>query len=766
MALFNLPERNKDEKKLIDKVKSSQPAQVQLKLGKNSLLQSITNIKTVVETNLGKYRDRYELLINEEEISKYIDKCLENGIVSLDTETTGLDCLSDTIVSVQLFTPNEKAIYIPINHISYIDQNKSNNQADEKVVAQQLERLKDCKIIYHNAKFDWKMIKTNYGIDLPIFYDTMLVSKLLNPSESANLKYQWATYVDGSSEYNKFSELFEGVPIQFVPINTAYLYGAKDAEMTFDLYQYQLKQLEDKQRLKWVAENIEFPCIKATGQMELNGVLLDFNYVEKLKEKYNKLLEDAKNNCLNELNKYKVEIESYKRTHINHKLDDPINISSPSQLATFFYDILKTPVIDKKKPKGTGSEILEKINTPICAAILKYREIYKLISTYIDAIPEQAKKDGRIHCSFNQYGTETGRFSSSEPNLQNIPSHNTDIRQMFTSEEGNILISSDFSQQEVRIMAALSEDENMIQAYKDGKDIYSWVASLIYKMPYEDCLEFYPEGTKVVIDGKEIICGYKNVTNKEGKKRRSHTKAIVLGINYSKGAKSIGEDLGISEEEAQMIYDTFFNAFPKVKEFIMNTQKKVKQQGFTETLFGRRRYLPDMQLPVYEFTRTKAKSSNFNPIDFDEDEGELDYSVSQNEQVEWAKRLKYSKGFEAKRKILAEAERQGIIIKENSLKIRDAERQCVNSVIQGTAGDQTKLSLIAIYNNKELKDLGYKLAITVHDEIIGECPLVNAKRCGEIVTNLMSHSLDNYMDMKFKCDPSFMKCWYGEEIEI
>lgn len=752
MSLFELPKRTNNDKDLIKKVKNSKPMEPQLKLGKDSLLTAITNIKVLVESKLGKYKDRYKILISDEDIKLYIDKCIENGICSLDTETTGLNPLVDKIVSIQLKTPGMQSIYIPLRHISYINQEKAANQANEDFVISQIKRLAEnnVKIIYTNAKFDWKMILENWDIDLPIYWDTMLVSKLLDNTESAALKYQYAKYIEHSDEYAKFSELFDTIPIQYVPISTAYIYGAKDPEMTFELYEFQLKALEDKSKVKWVAENIEFPCIKATAMMELNGVLLDFPYIEKLKEKYNKLLKEAEEQCYKDLEKYNAEIDSYRKGHINCKLENPINLSSPNQLATLFYDILKVGVIDKKSPRGTGVDILEKIKLPFAKSLVKYREIAKLISTYIEALPEQAQADGRIHCNFNQYGTDTGRFSSSEPNLQNIPSHNTDIRPMFIASPGNILLGSDFSQQEVRIMAAMSKDPNMIKAYKENKDIYAWVASLIYKKPYEDCKEFYPDGK----------------TNKEGKQRRSNAKAIVLGINYSKGPKSISEDLGISEQEAQNIYDTFFKEFPAVKDFITNTQNKIKKTGYSETLFGRRRQLPDMMLPLYEFTRIPGTGKDFNPLDFDSELKESDNEVSREEQTYYAKRMKNAFGFKQKQAVLEDAKKDGIIIKENTMKKADAERQCVNSVIQGTAGDMTKLSLIGIMNNQELKDLGFKTLITVHDEIIGECPRKNAKRCGELLTYIMSHSLDGYMDMKFKCDPSYTERWYGEEIQI
>lgn len=762
MALFSTPKRtNVDENELLKKVKNSKKSQPTLKLGKDSLLTVINNIKNVVESRLGKYKDRYRLVNTKEELDAYIDKIIAKGFCSLDTETTGVNPYRDKLVGASLHTPGEKAIYIPIRHISYItNEPVSSNIPIEDFIAC-FKRLSDngVKVIYQNGKFDFKFMFNDFGLSIPVWWDTLLVSRALNQKEPAGLKERHAKYVEHSDEFSKFGDLFSNIPFQYIPVNYAYIYGAKDAEMTTELFQYQMKELETQPRVKWMLENIEFPCVKATIALEQNGVLIDKKYAQDLHVKYQKLLEDAEKNCYSELEKFKMQIESYKAHHINCKLGSPINLGSPTQLSILFYDIMLLPSVSKKEPRGTGEDIIEKWSNSKDAnchkyktffdSLLAYREYKKLMTTYIDALPEQTESDGRIHCSFNQYGADTGRFSSSEPNLQNIPSHNKDIRPMFTVPEGYCLIGSDFSQQEVRLMAVMSKDEHMIEAYKQGRDIYAWVASMIYKVPYEECKEFRPDGS----------------TNKEGKERRNNTKAIVLGINYSRSVKTIAESLNISEKEAQEIYDTFLNTFPRIKEFIKSTQEKVRKYGFTETMFGRRRYIPDMQLEEIEVIRTKPNQAELDPTNFESDVN-LDYSISNSEKEYWIKRIKKSFGFMQKQKIIDEAKSEGIEIRDNRLKIQEAERQCVNSVIQGTAGDQTKLALISLVNNEELNRLGFKVNLTVHDEILGECPIENAKRCAEILSYTMAHSLDKYCDMPFKCDAEFSKSWYGEKLEL
>lgn len=750
MALFqSLKRNNVDENELIKKVNNKKKSQPTLKLGKDSLLTIITNIKTTVESKLGKYKDRYRLVNTKEELDAYVDKIIANNYCSLDTETTGKNTFRDKLVGASLHTYGEKAIYIPLRHISYITNELVSANMPLADFAECLKRLIEANVDigYQEAKFDFKIIHNDLGLDMPIAYDTLLVSRALNQKESAGLKERHAKYVEHTDEFAKFSDLFDNIPFQYIPVNYAYIYGARDAEMTTELKDFQLAELKTQPKVKWMLENIEFPCIKATIALELNGALIDKKYANELHIKYQKLMDESEAKCYEELKAYELQIEAYKRTHPNHKLSNPINLNSPAQLSVLFYDIMKLPIVSKKEPRGTGEEIIVKWKNTFCNELLTYRGIKKLMSTYIDALPAQCEADGRIHCRFNQYGTDTGRYSSSDPNLQNIPSHNKDIRPMFTTPDGYCIIGSDFSQQEVRLMAAMSGDENMIQAYHDNRDIYAWTASMIYKMPYEECKEFRADGT----------------TNVEGKKRRSHTKAIVLGINYSKGVKSIAEDLGITEQEAQNVYDTFLNSFPKVKKFIIETQAKVAKLGYTETLFGRRRYIPDMQLEEIKVVRTLPNKAELDPTDFI-NEVNLDYSISSEEKKYWINRYKKAFGYKKKMDVLEEAKEQGIQITDNTIKKQDAERQCVNSVIQGTAGDQTKLALISLVNNQELKDLGFKVTLTVHDEILGECPIENAKRCAEILTYTMAHSLDKYLNIPFKCDAEFTKSWYGEQI--
>ena len=442
---------------------------------------------------------------------------------------------------------------------------------------------------------------------------------------------------------------------------------------------------------------------------------------------------------------YKDEILKYKIKNPNNKLSDPISVSSPTQLAILFYDILKIESPDPKNPRGTGSDILEKIDNPLCKAILDYRTTSKLLTTYIDKLPSCINpKTGRIHPHFNQYGAKTGRLSSDQPNLQNIPSHNKDIRKMFVPSEGYVMLSCDYSQQEPRTMAAMCGDPGMINAYKEGKDLYASIASIAFNMPYEECLEFRPDGT----------------TNKEGKERRSQAKSILLGLLYGRGINSVAEQLHTTKQKAQQIQDKVFKGFPAIKQFEEDTLYMAKTYGFVTTFWGRKRRLPEMQLEEFEF-KWKDGYGDFDPLSFD--------SVVENTEVPDDIKRKYiaklHKNPFKKRPIIEEAYNEGIIITDNGGKIADATRQCVNSRIQGSAADLSKLAGIEIRKNERLKELGFKLLVPIHDEYLAECPIENAKECAELFSKCMCDAARD-LGIPISCDTEITRQWYGETITL
>lgn len=466
MALFNVPRRagREQDSSIVKSLKNTKKSVATTTVKGSGLLGQINQIKATVETHLGKFKDDYIIITDTETLSEYFSKCIYNHVISIDTETTGLDPISDKIVGLCIYTPNEPAAYVPINHVSYVTGVRVDNQLTEEQVGRSLNQLiqnYNIDIIMFNAKFDMRVIRNQLGVkDIYCTWDCYLAARLLNENEESNkLKPLHKKYVlNGKGDAFSFDDLFKGITFDKIPINTAYLYAAHDSIITYELYEYQKQYLyydsavtsdarNGMNGVSWVFFNIEMPCIKVVCDMEDNGVKFDFDYQQKLSEKYNKLLEEKTQEFYRVCSVYDKEIEEYKKKNVNHKLDTPINIGSPTQIAILLYDIMQIEPPDPKSPRGTGEAILQKIDNPIAKAILDYREMSKLVSTYIDKLPNCVNpKDGRIHCSFNQYGADTGRFSSSDPNLQNIPSHNKDIRKMFVATNEEKLVSTDTQQ--------------------------------------------------------------------------------------------------------------------------------------------------------------------------------------------------------------------------------------------------------------------------------------------------------------------------------
>lgn len=441
------------DKKIANKSKSSIKTVPTVK-GGNNLIGRINQIKAVVETNLGQYKDKYQVINDKEVLHDFISECIGNGYISIDTETDGLDPLQNVLAGICPYTYGQKGSYIPLNHISYITLTKSSGQLDMDFVISEFKRLlqKKPEIDMFNASFDIRFLRANGLPDIYCTWDGYLASRILNENEEhKNLKQLHNKYcLDGKGDAFRFDDLFRGIPFTLVPYNVGYLYAAHDPVITTELCDYQRGYLTDKtdrediKNMYWVFKNIEMPCIDVIADMEDNGILFDKQYANELSAKYNKLLEEKQEAFYKACDEYKDKITAYRLKHLDSKLDNPINIASPTQLAILFYDILGVDVVDKKSPRGTGVEILSKIDNPIAKAVLEYREVQKLLSTYIDKLPECVNpKDGRIHCHFNQYGADTGRMSSSDPNLQNIPSRNHDIRKMFVATQEEKVVNFD-----------------------------------------------------------------------------------------------------------------------------------------------------------------------------------------------------------------------------------------------------------------------------------------------------------------------------------
>lgn len=423
--------------------KSKQRTIATSRRGGNSLLDKVRNIIEVVNTNLSQYSNETLIIRDEATLHQYVSKCLDNGVVAIDTETSGLNPITDKLAGVCLYTPNEKTTYIPFGHINYITLEAEANQLDKETLARELARLADCReIVEHNAKFDTRVLRHSLGINLVCTWDTYLASMLMDENEDSHaLKPLHQKYVlNGVGDAFKYDDLFKGIDFRYVPIKPASLYAAHDPKITWELKEWQKKSLywdctcdlEDRDGMNgvaWTFFNIEMPCVQVLADLEDVGMKFDFEYNEKLQTMYHARMDDAKDELYDMLKPYDAQIA--RNTH----LDARVNLDSPQQLSILLFDVMKLQApIDKrtKQPiRSTGVEVLSQIDHPFVKKLLEYRGFVKLVSTYIDKMPECVLDDGRVHCNFNQYGAATGRMSSSDPNMQNLPAHAKDIRQMF-----------------------------------------------------------------------------------------------------------------------------------------------------------------------------------------------------------------------------------------------------------------------------------------------------------------------------------------------
>lgn len=750
-----LPSVDNKKDKIISKVKNPKKAKTVTQTLKSKNV-SIEDKLAIIEENvyriLGGYKDNTVVIKSREELHNYIDVAINNGIIAVDTETNNsLDPLTCILMGACIYTPNMKNAYIPVNHIDRDTGVRLTWQVTEQDIKEEFDRLNNTKIIMHNGKFDYQVIHCTCNCDLSIYWDTLIGSKVLDENERAGLKQQYIDKIDPSIEKYSIDHLFD-IEYAILDPELFALYAATDAYMTYELYKWQLNEMSkvNNAKLYEFFMDVEMPVVPVIAQMELTGVCIDEEYSKRLSAKYHKKYDELHEQLLNELLKLKPQIDEWRKTDSantitqgksnSDRLEFPPNTSSPTQLAILLYDVLKVKPVSTKSPRGTGEDILKKINLPICDLILQERGLLKLINTYIDKLPEcVSEKDNRLHCNFNQYGAATGRLSSSDPNLQNIPSHNNEIRMMFIASPGYVLIGSDYSQQEPRLLAHYSSDEHMINAYKDGKDLYAVIASKIYHNNYEDNLEFNPNTGAMQPDGK---------------KRRTSTKSVLLGIMYGLGTAALAEQINVSKAEAEEIRNSFFREFPRVKDWVAETQAFAHENGYVEDVWGRRRRLPDIIRNKYEI-ESSNELNEFNPLLYTSgrkiDDSQINNILTALGNCKWRSEVE-----DVKKNAL----KLGYKVHDNTGYIAQAERQCVNARIQGGAASMSKIAMIRVANNQELKNLGFKLLIAVHDELIGECPIENKEKCKELLSKEMIKAAQDVVKVPMKCDADDFPAWY------
>ncbi len=493
----------------------------------------------------------YKVLENESEKADLIEKILTRGFVSFDTETMGIDPLNSELVGMSFAVDEGEAFYLPV---------PENFEDAKKLVAQFKSVLECSKIlkIGQNIKFDI-IVLLKYGIDVkgPLF-DTMIAHYLINPELRHNMDYLAETYLNyqtipienliGSKGKNQLT-------MRQVPLNNITDYAAEDADVTLKLKNIFEKKIEEN-NLAHLFYDIEMPLVKVLSDMEATGVGLD---VEALKI------------SSQELTAQLIDLE----TEIFEMAKMEFNINSAKQVGEVLFDRMK--IVDKPKKTKTGQyttneEVLESLRSrhPIVGKLLEYRGLKKLLSTYIDALPELINpNDGKIHTTFNQTVASTGRLSSTNPNLQNIPirdEEGKEIRRAFIPDLNCVFFSADYSQIELRIMAHLSGDQNMIDAFNNGQDIHAATAAKIYKIPIEDV-------TKVM---------------------RRKAKMANFGIIYGITVFGLADRLGIPRSEAKELIDGYFETYPDVKKYMDESIEKARINGYVETVLNRKRFLPDV----------------------------------------------------------------------------------------------------------------------------------------------------------------------------
>jgi DNA polymerase-1 len=493
----------------------------------------------------------YKLIENEEDAQKICDYFLTKQILSLDTETTSTHAIDAELVGLSFATEENKAFYVAIP--------TEREQALKFVeIFKPVYENENILKIGQNIKYDMEVL-ANYGVELKgKLFDTMIAHYLIQPELHHNMDYLAETLLNYQTVH--IEELIgpkgkNQKSMREVDPKLVCEYAAEDADVTLKLYNVLQPQLKEN-NLESLFWDIEMPLVPVLADMEMNGVLLDTKALKETSDIFNK-----------RMNEYEQKIYE--------QAGEKFNISSPKQVGEILFGKMKIMEKPKKTKTGqyvTSEEVLQtlKSKAPIVEDILNYRGMKKLLSTYVDSLPTLINpRTGHIHTSFNQALTATGRLSSSDPNLQNIPVRTDDgkeIRKCFIPEPGCKFFSADYSQIELRIMAHLSGDENMIEAFRSGFDIHKATAAKIWKEQME------------------------NVTDSQRKKAKQANFGIIYGIT----TYGLAQRMEIPNGEAKEIIEGYFATFPKVKEYMEKAKELARQKGYAETIFGRRRYLPDI----------------------------------------------------------------------------------------------------------------------------------------------------------------------------
>lgn len=513
-----------------------------------------SNSSSVVEID----KSKYETILDEDRFNAWVDKLGKAKLIAFDTETTSLNYMDAEIVGVSFCIEEGEAAYVPVAH----DYPNAPAQLSRAFVLDALKPILESDQVIkvgQHIKYD-KNVLANYDITLNgIGFDTMLESYVLNSTAQRHDMDSLALAYLGHKTIH-FEEIAgkgaKQLTFNQIQLEEAGPYAAEDADITLRLHNVIWSKLKEIPELKDLLIDVEVPLACVLSRMEQEGVLIDS---QKLRQQSQ------------DLAKRITELES----EVHEEAGEPFNLGSTKQLQQILFEKMSLPVI-KKTPKGapsTSEDVLQELalEYPLPKKIMEYRGLTKLKNTYTDKLPKMINhRTGRVHTSYHQAVTATGRLSSTDPNLQNIPIRNEEgrrVRQAFVPREGNKFVAADYSQIELRIMAHLSGDKGLLDAFAHGKDIHKATAAEVFGVPLDE----------VTTD------------------QRRSAKAINFGLIYGMSAFGLSKQLNIPRNEAQKYMDLYFERYPGVLEYMDSTRESAKEKGYVETVFGRRLYLPDIK---------------------------------------------------------------------------------------------------------------------------------------------------------------------------
>lgn len=607
----------------------------------------------IIQNMIDNRPSNYHLITTTSQFEEVLSLLDKETIIALDTETTGVDMFGkDVIVGLSMTLPvADYHCYIPVRHTV------EDEQLEDGGVFNSLKPYfenPEIKKVLHNAKFDFHMLRKE-GIEVQgLYMDTMVAMHLLNESEPSfalkNLATKYGKYFGFEDKSMTYEELFGKGGFENTPLLIGSIYACKDTDLTYKFHKWIMQQFDRVPQLGKLYFDIELPITNICVDMEKKGFLIDLDFANQYK---NELTND-----INELGR-----------RIAEGFGD-ININSNQQLARVIFDDWGVPddygrKVDAQTLKKIVVHWERKISkVEYIRDLLKYRELNKLLTTYIEPLPLKIGEDGRLHGQFSQTGTQTGRFSSQHPNLQNLPYN---ARKMFVAPEGKLIVGIDFSQIEPRFLSHISKDKNFMSAYIDGRDLYSEIASSTFKKPIEEC--------------------------GDGSVWRKKAKVVLLGNMYGISAHSLAEQFGITLQEAEKIYIDFLEAYPQMAEWFKEVNDHANTHGFVQTAWGRkRRFIGHTDVAKKYFAIDKRIKDAIRRDTYDlRNDKDIPYSL---------KKAMYEVRGDFGR----------------------VQRQSINAIIQGSSADIMKIAMIKISEHLKQKGDDWNIIGTIHDEVLIEVP--------------------------------------------